>query len=139
MQVIPGSHRHGQIDFERSTAAENNVLGQSVHDAMQYGDAPVTLAMKAGQMSLHTDLLLHGSEPNASTRRRCGLTMRFVPPDVRAFNGWNEHSSVVCRGSDPTGHWVHQPRPEGDIIPERKPDAKPPAPSHTARRGVGLA
>lgn len=65
MQVIPGSHRHGQIDFERSDADENNVLNQTVQDALSYGDAPVALAMKAGQISLHTDLLLHGSEPNS--------------------------------------------------------------------------
>lgn len=118
MQVIPGSHRHGQIDFEPSGAEENNVLGQSVHDAQQYGGEPMALVMKAGQISLHTDLLLHGSEPNASNRRRCGLTMRFVPPDVKAYNDWNRNSAVICRGGDPRGHWVHHPRPEGEAIPE---------------------
>ncbi|NKB71424.1 MAG: phytanoyl-CoA dioxygenase family protein [Candidatus Latescibacteria bacterium] len=119
MQVIPGSHRHGQIDFEQSTAAEDNVLNQSVHGAQQYGDPPVALTMKAGQMSLHTDLLLHGSQPNTSTRRRCGLTMRFVPPQVRAHKGWNESAAVVCRGVDASGHWVHHPRPQDNAVPER--------------------
>ena len=118
MEVIPGSHRHGQVDFEQSSVEENNVLGQSVHDARQYGGEPVALAMKAGQISLHTDLLLHGSEPNTSSRRRCGLTMRFVPPEVKAYKGWNQNSAVVCRGSDSSGHWVHHPRPEGEAIPE---------------------
>ena len=33
MKVIPGSHLGGQIPFEHSTAEENNVLGQSVHQA----------------------------------------------------------------------------------------------------------
>ena len=121
MQVIPGSHRHGQIDFEPSGAEEGNVLNQTVRDPLDYGTnpggAPATLAMKAGQMSLHTDLLLHGSEPNVSQRRRCGLTMRFVPPDVRALKGWNG-GAVLCRGSDPSGHWVHNPRPPGDAPPE---------------------
>ena len=74
--------------------------------------------MKAGQISLHTDLLLHGSEPNSSQRRRCGLTMRFVPPEVRALNGWNGNA-VICRGSDSSGHWEHHPRPDGDEVPER--------------------
>ena len=78
MTVIPKSHLHGQIAFERSTAEEKNVLGQTVHGALSYGDAPFPFEMKAGQMSLHSDLLLHGSEPNTSDRRRCGLTMRFV-------------------------------------------------------------
>ena len=118
MQVIPGSHVHGQIAFEHSDAEEHNVLGQSVHDARRYGGEPVTFAMRAGQISLHTDLLLHGSEPNRSKRRRCGLTMRFVPPDVYAHKGWNQQA-VICRGSDPWDHWVHCPRPEGERIPER--------------------
>ncbi|MEM7032966.1 MAG: phytanoyl-CoA dioxygenase family protein [Chloroflexota bacterium] len=120
MQVIPGSHLQAQVAFAESAEAENNVLNQTVPDAEKYGDPPVTLAMKAGQMSLHTDWLLHGSEPNMSNRRRCGLTMRFVPADVRALKGWNRNS-VICRGSDASGHWPDHPRPIGDQIPERKP------------------
>ncbi|MCE2415845.1 phytanoyl-CoA dioxygenase family protein [Candidatus Poribacteria bacterium] len=118
MTVIPKSHLHGQIAFEPSTAEEKNVLGQTVHGATQYGDAPFPFEMKAGQMSLHSDLLLHGSEPNTSDRRRCGLTMRFVPPEVHAANDWNRRA-IVARGNDPSGHWVHNPRPAEDSIPER--------------------
>ena len=116
MQVIPGSHLHGQVDYEQSAAEEDNVLNQTVGDPRKYGEAPVALAMRAGQISLHADLLLHGSEPNRSTQRRCGLTMRFVPSDVRAHNGWHK-SAIICRGSNPEGHWVHHPRPAGDEMP----------------------
>jgi chlorinating enzyme len=119
MEVVPGSHKHGQIPFERSTPQEKNVLNQSVLNIDPYGDPPVLFEMKAGQISLHTDLLLHGSRPNMSTQRRCGLTMRFVPPDVYAYNNWNTHS-VICRGSDPNTHWAHHPRPEHDAIPSKK-------------------
>ena len=117
MQVIPGSHLNGQVDYEKSADEEHNVLNQTVRDPLEYGETPVTLAMAAGQISLHTDLLLHGSEPNRSTRRRCGLTMRFVPSDVRAHKGWNK-SAVICRGTNPEDHWVHHPRPAGDQIPD---------------------
>ena len=116
MLVIPRSHRHGQIAFQHSTEEEQNVLGQTVADAARYGGDPTALEMRAGQISLHTDLLLHGSEPNSSCRRRCGLTMRFISPDVRAYNGWNQNS-VICRGRDPADHWEHIPRPEGDSVP----------------------
>ena len=117
MQVVPRSHTHGQIDFEPSTDEEKNVLGQSVREPLRYGDAPVAFEMKAGQISLHTDLLLHDSEPNLSARRRIGLTMRYVPPDVRAHKNWNENG-VICRGEDRSGHWANHPRPTGDRIPE---------------------
>lgn len=115
MAVIPKSHLHGQIAFERSAAEEKNVLGQTVHKPEQFGDAPVPFEMKAGQLSLHSDLLLHGSEPNTSDRRRCGLTMRFVPPEVQASNNWNQRA-IIARGTDPNRHWVHNPRPAEDTL-----------------------
>ena len=110
MQVIPQSHLHGQIVFENSRKEEKNVLGQTVKNAEGYGSAPVTFEIKAGQISLHSDLLLHGSAPNQSNRRRCGLTMRFVPPEVKALTGWNGNS-IVARGNDVSGHWINQPKP----------------------------
>ena len=116
MQVIPGSHRNAQVAFAESGREENNVLTQTVRRPEQYGDPPVTLTLKAGQMSLHSDWILHGSEPNASTRRRCGLAMRFLAADVRAYNGWNQHS-IVCRGTDPSGHWADHRRPDGEEVP----------------------
>jgi ectoine hydroxylase-related dioxygenase (phytanoyl-CoA dioxygenase family) len=116
MTVIPGSHTHGQLDFEESSSEENNVLNQSVRSPESYGDTPVPFTMQAGQMSLHSDLLLHGSEPNLSNRRRCGLTMRFVSPAVRELKGWRRNA-IITRGSDPSGHWPHNPRPSQDEIP----------------------
>jgi hypothetical protein len=88
-----------------SPASENNVLTQRVDNPEQYGDGVHPLVLKAGEVSLHSDWILHGSEPNLSDRRRCGFAMRFLSPDVKAFNGWNVHS-IVCRGTDPSGQKV---------------------------------
>ena len=117
MCIRDSSHTHGQIAFEKSDASEQIVLNQTVQDPLSYGDPPVHVTLRAGQMSLHTDLLLHGSDANSSDRRRCGLTMRFVSPDVRAYRGWNLKNAVVCRGRDTSGHWVHHPRPTFERIP----------------------
>jgi non-heme Fe2+,alpha-ketoglutarate-dependent halogenase len=117
MQLIPRSHTHGQLDFEKSGEGEQNVLNQTVENAFAFGDQPAHVVLKAGQMSLHTDLLLHGSDANQSTRRRCGLTMRFISPDVRAYRGWNLTGAVVCRGRDRSDHWVHHPRPKFERVP----------------------
>ena len=123
MQVIPRSHHHAQLRFRDSTATENSVLVQTVDNAADYGDPPVALEMRAGQISLHSDWILHGSEPNRSDRRRCGLAMRYLSADVRAYDGWNANS-IWCRGTDPTGHWANHPRPHGEEIPtpESAPD-----------------
>ena len=72
--------------------------------------------MRAGQISLHSDWILHGSEPNRSNRRRCGLAMRYLSADVRAYDGWNANS-IWFRGTDPTAHWANHPRPDGEHIP----------------------
>ena len=115
MHVIPGSHQHAQLAFADSWPPEENVLDQVVEDALSYGD-PVPLILKAGEISLHSDWILHGSEKNTSSRRRCGLAMRFLSGDVQAYLGWNQHS-IVCRGAEATGHWANHPRPEDDSIP----------------------
>ena len=78
MEVYRGSHTHGLIDFETSDEDSDNVLDQSVQNPQQYGSLLCT-PLKAGQISIHSDLLVHGSAPNDSDRRRCGLTLRYCP------------------------------------------------------------
>ena len=124
MQVIPGSHLKAQLPFTESTADENNVLNQTVHDPQMHGEPATALELKAGQMSLHSDWILHGSEVNRSDRRRCGLAMRFLAADVKAFNGWNQHS-IVCRGTEPSDHWANHPRPGGEFIPTKHVEMDP--------------
>ena len=41
MTVIPRSHRHGQIPFEKLDDYNRNVLGQSVPNPLDWGDEPV--------------------------------------------------------------------------------------------------
>ncbi len=134
MQVIPGSHLRAQVEFRDSTADEHNVLNQTVENPEEHGDPPVALELKAGQISLHSDWVLHGSEPNESNRRRCGLAMRYLSRDVRAYNGWNENS-IICRGEEPTGHWANHPRPAGELIPVKETIADPTSVSMEQRGG----
>lgn len=109
MRFIAGSHHYGHMTFRDSNPDEHNVLNQSIDNAEQYG-TPADDELKAGYCSIHSDLLLHGSEANNSDRRRCGLTIRYAPADVRAYMDWNK-KGVWVKGGDPTGHWANQPRP----------------------------
>ena len=63
--------------------------------------------LRAGEISIHSDLLLHGSAANDSDRRRCGLTLRYCTADVRAGMDWNQ-KGVIVSGADPTGHWANR-------------------------------
>lgn len=112
MRFVPGSHHYGHLTYHLSEETENNVLNQTVDNAEQFGD-PVDDELQAGEMSMHSDLLLHGSEANESDRRRCGLTLRYCAADVRAGMDWNA-KGVIVSGSDPSGHWANPPRPLQD-------------------------
>lgn len=110
MKFIAGSHTKGHMTYRPSDSAEHNVLNQTIDNPEQYGEL-VYDPLKAGQASIHSDLLLHGSDKNESDRRRCALTLRYCSADVHAALGWNE-KGVHVRGTDPNGHWSNQPRPE---------------------------
>lgn len=113
MKFVEGSHHFGHLTYRPSSSADHNVLSQSIDNAEQYG-AVVYDELKAGQVSIHSDLLLHGSEANDSSRRRCGLTLRYCAADVRAEMNWNE-KGVQVRGSDSTNHWFNNRRPPNDF------------------------
>lgn len=110
MRFVPGSHLRGPLAFELNDEDPSTVLNQEVGSIDGLGE-PADNVLSAGEISLHSDLLLHGSEANDSDRRRCGLTLRYCAADVRAYLDWNL-KGVVVSGRDPSGHWANPPRPE---------------------------
>lgn len=120
MQVVAGSHRAGDFTHRRNEDP-NYVLEQEVDAASIRQQDVVTLNLRAGEISLHDDGLLHGSGPNNSDRVRCGLTMRFSPTTVKAdLAVWPTFEAYMARGTDtlhlnPTG-----PVPTGEKFPTRK-------------------
>lgn len=113
MMVIPGTHRLGHLSWHNTQS--DAVLNQEINNVEQYGQ-PVSMNLKAGQISLHADMLAHGSNPNRSSRRRCGLTIRYCPVSVRAHQGWNANA-IWCRGIDPVSHWHNHRRPVSNELP----------------------
>jgi len=112
MRYIPGSHVLGHLTYTLSENDEANVLNQTVAGVESLGE-PIAVELKAGEISLHSDLLLHGSEANQSARRRCGLTLRYCPADVRAGLGWHA-KGVIASGRDDARHWGNPARPGVD-------------------------
>ena len=109
MKFIPRSHLHGLIDYDVTKEADT-VLDLAVKNPTSYGDDAVDVALKAGQFSMHSDLLLHGSEANESDRRRCGLTIRYAAADVTTWFEWHKKGFVV-RGKNVSGQWANPPMP----------------------------
>jgi len=77
------------------------MLSQQVVDSAIDGDKVVSLNLKAGDISLHNDALIHGSPANRSDRMRAGLTMRYSPTDVQCdLSVWPTFESYLVRGVD---------------------------------------
>jgi ectoine hydroxylase-related dioxygenase (phytanoyl-CoA dioxygenase family) len=112
MRVIPGTH-HGIREHGTSTRAGNLLsINQEVPVTEEEEERAADVVLRAGEISLHHGMLIHGSNPNRSERRRCGMTVRYVPPHVRqvAINSQGRHwHGVLVRGRDLYGNFGESP------------------------------
>ena len=104
MRVLPGTHVGG-IRAHGKAAQEGNLLSinQEVPVTQEEEASAVDLELKAGEVSIHEGALIHGSLPNRSTRRRCGLTLRYIPTYVQqvALNsGKARYRPILVHGED---------------------------------------
>ncbi len=113
MKFWPGSHLKKQIEH-RDTFDENNLLtrGQEIAVDVPAG-AGIDVPLRAGEISLHHVLLVHGSGPNTTDDRRIGFAIRYIPPHVRQLKV--RDSAMLVRGSDRYGHFDHEPAPKADL------------------------
>jgi non-haem Fe2+, alpha-ketoglutarate-dependent halogenase len=75
----------------------------------------VDIVLAAGEMSLHDLLLVHGSQPNSSGERRCGLAIRYIPAHLKKARGPRGTATLV-RGRDHGNFDLEQP-PEASFHP----------------------
>ena len=109
MRVIPGSHAAGIREHGTAGTAGNLLsINQEVPVTPQEEASARDQPLPAGFASLHDGCLIHGSLPNTSNRRRCGLTLRYIPTHVKqsAINShgkrWNP---ILVRGVDRYRHF----------------------------------
>ena len=120
MKVVKGSHKDGVFNHH-TNKANNLVLDQEVSEDQIKKENIVSLNLKVGQISLHDDGLLHGSDVNKSNRRRCGITMRFSPIEVKAdLSIWPHFETQLVRGKDFLKHNPVAPIPRGEATPSQK-------------------
>ena len=119
LRVIPGTHQGGLLPHGKAVKT-GNILGndQEIDPAAINDRKAVDLQLKAGQASLHHGLTVHGSNPNRSNRRRCGMTVRFTTPDVKPVAGVFVDKPILISGEDRYGHFQYLPRPVFEQQPE---------------------
>ena len=120
MRVVTGSHK--QNKYFHSVVKKNNYLLDQEVSYDQIDENEITyIDLKAGEISLHTDALLHGSGANYSNRPRCGIVMRFSPTKVKAdLSIWPFFSIQVARGVDTFKYNPVAPIPKGEATPTKQ-------------------
>jgi ectoine hydroxylase-related dioxygenase (phytanoyl-CoA dioxygenase family) len=99
MRVIPGSHRGGLIDHQ-SDDDPDLALNDALPDAAIDTDAASDVRLEAGQISLHDVNIVHGSEPNRSTKRRAAMVLRYMPATSEFVREFDDQVTA-------NGHRVH--------------------------------
>ena len=113
MKVIPRTHVEGQKGFSDYDAVdpEQNVFGSEIKASQRDDGKAVYIELNADECSLHDTRFMHSSEPNTSSNRRCGWTMRFcstaVHFDAKKFDG--THVVYLARGRDRGGNTYADP------------------------------
>lgn len=115
LQVIPGSHHagvraHDKSDVDGNLLSINQELKVSEDEAKEV----VNVELKAGEISLHHGLVVHGSVPNRSQRRRCGLAMVYIPTSVRQSEENSLRSTwkaLLVRGENTEEYFENSPHP----------------------------
>lgn len=108
VRVIPGSHRD-DLHALRDRLDVDNVLGsESAIDVDESAAADLILA--PGDVEVHHPNIVHGSTANTSPKRRCGLTIRYIPTSTRITGDEQPFPSAMLLRGEP-GVNTYQPRP----------------------------
>lgn len=103
MRVVPGSHHNESGGTYHPVPRESNTFGREIDEVDD--SAAVDLVLKPGEASLHDGRIIHGANPNTSSRRRTGYTMRYLPANVRIVPENNPgHKVWLARGNDRAGN-----------------------------------
>lgn len=113
VQFVPRSHKWGLREHGKADEVGNLLsLNQQVPMSEEESSQVVDNELKAGQISIHHGMMAHGSRPNRSTRRRCGMAMIYVPASSRpAEIAKGQWKVVPVRGEVNECHFEQMPRP----------------------------
>jgi len=118
MRVIPGTQNLELQEME--AAKEKGVLDRVVPDRFVDETKAVDFILAPGDVSVHNPNIVHGSKANLSAKRRCGLTIRYIPTTTRIVCEGQWPSAFLLRGDAVPGINSYLPRPkyiEGQHMP----------------------
>jgi len=108
VRVVPASHRRELHPLRQNTEVES-VLGSESAIDVDEAEA-IDLVLAPGDVEVHHPNILHASNANTSPRRRCGLTIRYIPTSTRITSEEQPYPSAILLRGDP-GVNEYRPRP----------------------------
>jgi ectoine hydroxylase-related dioxygenase (phytanoyl-CoA dioxygenase family) len=108
MRVIPGSHRQELHRLRQNTEVESVLGSESAVDVDE--NEAIDLVLAPGDVEVHHPNIFHASSANTSPRRRCGLTIRYIPTSTRITSEEQPYPSAILMRGVP-GVNVYCPRP----------------------------
>ena len=100
LRVIPNTQSmrlFSQDELQQKNDGEN-VLGSGIDPALIDESKAMEIILKAGDVSVHHQNLIHGSHANTSARWRRGLTIRYIPATTRIITEELHPSAFILRG-----------------------------------------
>jgi non-haem Fe2+, alpha-ketoglutarate-dependent halogenase len=115
MRAIPQSHHKGPF-VHQETYAKDNLLsrGQTIEDVDE--STAVDVELEPGEVSFHSETVVHGSNSNRSDDRRIGFSIHYIAPHVRQTR-IDGATAAVVRGLDTQGHWTPELTARQDFDP----------------------
>ncbi len=113
MMVIPGTHSEGRAGFSDYGPVDTQaaVFSTEILEQQRDDSRRVYIELQPNECSLHDARIQHGSEPNTSSIRRCGWTLRFCSTRVtfnqERFGGG--HHVYLAKGRDLGGNAYADP------------------------------
>ena len=101
VKMLPGSHRLPLQDLELRDDVPN-----MLHSSMNSGylekslqeTEVVDVILEPGDVSIHHPRIIHGSERNRSSHRRCGLDIGYIPTTTSISNKGLYLNPILARG-----------------------------------------
>lgn len=87
MQLVPGSHQWGLLPHSDFFDTDLDGMRQRLEEHTGRKIETVAAALRAGEVSFHHCLTIHGSGPNATHRPRRLLVLHLMPGTARYIGG----------------------------------------------------
>lgn len=101
LKMIPGSHKLPLQVPELRTDKPNMLfssMNETVVENLIETAGVVDIVLQPGDVSIHHPQIVHGSEPNTSPKRRCGLDIGFIKTSTRISNQELYLDPMLVRG-----------------------------------------